>query len=220
MTMLITCKCPSGQDSPSARYHWGLFSTHGSSSPAVISHWVAEIWDTWHGDERSSASFWSLFKHLCAFRSCTRVKLALICSWDSDWRMFRHSWAEVASDSSSWHPGSLRVRLMLVRTRLRLKLSFPVPSLRTSRPTLAFSSASLVSLMAEFKRAQMKWKPGCDWWVHQNKDCHWITFPSKKQVKSHCSHCKEFVFQRAHVYNWKTCKEKLFPSAAKWLTQT
>lgn len=75
-----------------------------------------------------------------------------MCSWDSDWRMLRHSWAEVASDSSSWQPGSLSERWMLVRTRLRLKLSFPVPSFSTSRPTLAFSRASLVSLMAAAKR--------------------------------------------------------------------
>lgn len=90
----------------------------------------------------------------------TRVKFALICSWDSDCLMLRHSCAVVASDSSSWQPGSLRVRLMPVRTRLRLKPSFPAPSWRTSSPMLAFSKASLVSLMAELKTPQMSTHEG------------------------------------------------------------
>ncbi len=99
---------------------------------------------------RVSKSY-NLHIRICCIQFCTRVKLALICSWDSDWRMLRHSWAEVASDSSSWQPGSLRVWLILIRTRFRLKLSFLVPSWRTTKPTLTFSRASLVSRMAELK---------------------------------------------------------------------
>lgn len=107
---------------------------------------MQKIW--WHAVLNCSAAEWIA---LCLH---TRVKFALICSWDSDCLMLRHICAVVESDSSSWQPGSLRVRLMLLRTRLRLKPSFPVPSWRTSSPMLAFSRASLVSLMAELKTPQ------------------------------------------------------------------
>lgn len=89
---------------------------------------------------------------------CTRVKFELICSWDNDWRMLRHSWAVVASESSSWQSVSFRVWLMLVRTWPRFRLSFPVPSWSTSRDALTLSKASLVSRMAEITRPQATWQ--------------------------------------------------------------
>lgn len=120
----------------------------------------------------SPLRLWNIYFH-------TRVKFALICSWDKDWRMLRQSWAVVASDSSSRQPGSSRVRLMLLRIRLRLKWSFLSPSCKTTRETLTFSRASLVSLMAEMKGSKEEIKKhffGCLWktraWLIRCSTCN------------------------------------------------